>query len=561
MRRDDLRSLTGLLLACGAAFLLTASLPNGITHGRNAQLSAPVIGLQCVESEQYLVTLETENGAEIRYTLDGSEPNGRSELYTGPFIPNTEVQAARVIATPTSVQWRHPIGSFPSGIVVRACAFDEQGRPGPITARTVVPENGDLPVFSLTVPEGAFFDPDTGIYVVGNAVFRTEEDFVKRYPRDQKWWKYPGNFHSRGRDAEREGHIEYFAPHRESDLTPAWECDVALRINGNNTRGFPQHALRLILNRSKEDDLLPDRMLLRTAGNDQDHAFFRDALQHRLCAKLPFATSWCLQSVLYVNGAYWGLHNMRSRVDEKAIARAYGVKPKDITIIEDRIVLYEGKKEELKTFSRFLTMTEQWDASGRAFVDSLERRMDVDGFLSYMAAQIILSNTDWPEQNVRWWRYTAPSPALPREGREHDTAAIGPLDGRWRFIMGDSDMGMGLATPPEYDMFTHIDRHPNAPIARLFKACLRSQEFKVRFSRTLDALLRDPLSEGSMEREIVRMRDAIAGEMPTHIRRWRRPLTMEAWERHVEDLLTFAHRRPAVVRDQAAAYLALYPLP
>ena len=110
-------------------------------------------------------------------------------------------------------------------------------------------------------------------------------------------------------------------------------------------------------------------------------------------------------------------------------------------------------------------------------------------------------------------------------------------------------------------MFTHIDRHPNAPIARLFKACLRSKELTARFSHTLDSLLRDPLSAGNMEREIVRMRDAIADEMPTHIRRWRRPLTMEAWERHVEDLLTFARLRPAAVKEQAAVYLSQYPLP
>lgn len=550
MRRVDLRSLIGLLLACGAAFLLTSLLPSGSTHGRNTRLAAPVIELRVVAPEQCLVTLRSEDGARIRYTLDGSEPDDRSEPYTDPFIPNTGVRTAGLIATPTSVQWRHPIGSFPSGIVVRARAFDAQGRPGPIAVRSLLPENEELPLFSLAVPEGAFFDPDTGIYVVGNAIFRTGEDFVKRYPRDQKWWKYPGNFHLRGRDSEREGHLEYFAQHGEPDRPPAWACEVGLRINGNNTRGFPEHALRVTLHRSAEQDLLPDRMILRTAGNDQDHAFFRDALQHRLCKGLPFATSGCVQSVLYVNGAYWGLHNMRSRVDEKAIARAYGVKPKDITIIEDRIALYEGKEEELKTFSRFLTMTEHWDASGRSFVDSLERRMDVDGFLTYMAAQIILANTDWPEQNVRWWRFTAAP----------DTAR-GPLDGRWRFIMGDSDMGMGLATGPEYDMFTHIDRHPNAPMARLFKACLRSQQLTDRFRATMDSLLTGPLSGQKMLEGVDAMSGAIAQEMPTHIRRWRRPLTFEAWKRDVEDLRTFARLRPTAVKAQAGAYLARYPLP
>ena len=549
MRRDDLRSLIGLLLACGAVFLFTAALPRPAKRSNATDLRLPSVGIESATSGQVMLTAKQD--PEIRYTLDGSEPDAFSQLYTAPFTPDTRRYAARLIATPTSVQWRHPMGDFPCTAMVRARCFDEAGNAGPITSRTLAPHpHGELPVLSLTIPDGALFDPDTGIYVVGNAVFRTGEDFVKGYPRDQKWWKYPGNFHLRGKDAEREGHLEFFAPSLGPALTPIWTCDIALRINGNNTRGFPQHALRVILHRSEEQDLVPDRMVLRTAGNDQDHAFFRDALQHRLCKGLPFATSGCVQSVLYVNGAYWGLHNMRARIDEKELARRHGLKSKNITIIEDRIVLYEGKEEELKTFSRFLTMTEHWDASGPSFVDSLERRMDVDGFLTYMAAQIILSNTDWPEQNVRWWRYTG----------EPDTVGS-PIDGRWRFIMGDSDMGMGLATPPEYDMFTHIDRHPNAPIARLFKACLRSQELKARFGHTLDSLLRDPLSEGSMEREIIRMRDAIAGEMPTHIRRWRRPLTMEDWQRHVDDLLTFARRRPAVVKDQAAAYLAQYPLP
>ena len=557
MRRDDLRSLTGLLLACATAFLLTAFLPGRVAHGRNAQLNAPVIELEIVDPGQVAFTLHGAEGEAIRYTLDGSEPTSGSPLYHQPFLVDPAVYASRTMMRSTSVQWRHPIGDFPVGVSLRARAFDAQGRPGPIAERTLVQLDDVLPTLSLTIADGAFFDPDTGIYVVGNAFFRTEEDFVKRYPRDQKWWKYPGNFHLRGAEAERSGRVECFAPSGDGTGRSLWTSDVRLRINGNNTRGFPQHALRVIFDGSLEQPLFGEergtgfkRVLLRTAGNDQDHAFFRDALQHRLCAGLPFETAACVQSVLFVNGAYWGIHNLRERIDEKEIARRHGLKAKDITIIEDRIVLYEGKEEELKTFSRFLTMTEHWDASGRAFVDSLEMRMDVSGFLTYMAAQIILANTDWPEQNVKWWRFTG----------QPDTT-VGPRDGRWRFIMGDSDMGMGLATAADFDMFTHIDRHPNAPTARLFKACLRSEELTARFSNTLDSLLLDPLSEGNMERVIVRMRDAIGAEMPTHIRRWRRPRSMEDWERHVDDLRTFARLRPAAVKAHAEAYLSQSPLP
>jgi hypothetical protein len=122
-------------------------------------------------------------------------------------------------------------------------------------------------------------------------------------------------------------------------------------------------------------------------------------------------------------------------------------------------------------------------------------------------------------------------------------------------------MGMGLTTGPDHDMFKHIDRHPNAPMARLFKACLRSPILTARFRDRLHGLLRGPLSAEAMEQEMQRMRDAIAAEMPRHIRRWRRPLTYEAWLKDVEIVRSFARERPARVKAQAEAYLAQYPLP
>lgn len=548
--------MLGLLLACVAACALTAFLPGRREPATDPTLKAPVIASEVVVPGQFAFTLKGD-GMVLRYTLDGSEPDAASPRYEGPILVDPDVYASRSIVRPTSVQWRRPYGTFPHGVSIRARAFDAVGRPGPVAQHTRVPLNTALPTLSLSITDGAFFDPDTGIYVPGNAVLRTREEFVQRYPRDQKWWKYPGNFHLRGADAERTGFLEFFPTEADEAVRSLWATDVRLRINGNNTRGFPQHALRVIFDEPLASPLFGvargtgfKRVLLRTAGNDQDHAFMRDALQHRLCAGLPFGTSACTQSVLYVNGAYWGIHNLRERIDQKEIARRYGLKAKDVTILEDRIVLYEGREEELKTFSRFLTMTEHWDAGDAAFVDSLEQRMDVDGFLAYMAAQIILANTDWPDQNVRWWRYTG----------KPDTAQ-GPRDGRWRFVMGDSDLGMGLAAPPDLDMFVHIDRHPHAPIARLFKACLRSAELTHRFRGILEDLLRGPLASSSMEAEILRMSEAIRAEMPVHIRRWRRPLTPADWERSVNELLNFARQRPALVRSQAEAYLVHHPHP
>ncbi len=557
MAPSQFRSLSGLLVALTAALLLAAALPPDKYHSRGGRSDAPVIKPGSTSSGEVELRMDVPPGTRVRYTLDGTDPGPFSTLYEGPFTLDGHTHADRLVVVPTSLQWRHPVGDLPHGVLVKARCSWSDGSAGPVVTRTVLPaSHGQLPVFALSVDEDDFFGEERGIYVTGNAIFGLDKQALLDPPHDHKWWKYPGNFNWRGKGSERRAHLDYFAPGSPIDADPIWSAETGVRINGNNSRGFPQHALRLILDEPLNRPLFgPEhgtghrRLLLRTAGNDMDHAFFRDALQHRLCEGLPFSTSACVQSVLYINGAYWGLHNLRERMDAKELARRYGLKAKEITIIEDRMVLYDGDERQLKVFSWLLGKAEQWDARNPAFVDSLERRMDVDGFLCYMAAQIILANTDWPEQNLKWWRWTGTPDTLG-----------GPGDGRWRFIMTDSDLGMGLTVPPNYDMFAHIDRHAAVPVVRLLKACLRSTLLKDRFARILDELLAGPLSADRMTAEVERMRDAISLEMPVHIGRWRRPGSVEEWNDHVEELLTFAAQRPAAVKARSAIWLARYPL-
>ena len=239
-----------------------------------------------------------------------------------------------------------------------------------------------------------------------------------------------------------------------------------------------------------------------------------------------------------MNGAYWGLHNLRERLDRNELARRLGVKPKRITILADRLELYEGDSAERKAFARFLTRSERWEPDGDAFIDSLEHYMDVGEFMRYMSAQIIFGNTDWPEQNGKWYRYTGRADTVP-----------GPRDGRWHFLMGDSDLSFGLTVGPDFDMFAHVDRHASAPLSRLLRACLRSPALRDRFVRVVRAQLDGSLAADRMVAEATAMRDAIDSEMLRHARRWRRPVDHATWRRHVDALLTFARERGQHVRE------------
>lgn len=441
----------------------------------------------------------------------------------------------QLVLVQTASQWLHPIGYQP-------VLEHQRGENNAWVRSFSTTLHGALPVVSLVVQPEDLFGDDRGIYTVGNAFLHDQDQVALKYLREPRWWKYPGNYLFRGKEWERSANLEIFGS------AGALLCNrsIGLRINGNTTRGFPQKALRVSFKTGSDLKLFDgpsrpyDEIVLRASGNDQDRTMFRDAVQHRLCQGMAFDVSRAQQSVVYINGAYWGIHNIRERVEDDELAIRYGLKKKNIVILADRALPYRNDDDgvEAKRFKSWLNRMERMYATSRAFADSVEAAVDVDGFLQYMSAQIVFGNTDWPDQNVKFWRWTGD-----RDSTRTET------DGRWRFIMGDSDLSFGYDELPadKYpNMFDHL-RRKQGPVARLFRLCLAAPELKERFDAILRNQLAGPLSSERMEAAVLGMSDRIDAEMHRHVRRWRRPADHGVWRAHVDAMANFARTRPARV--------------
>ncbi|MCB0769684.1 MAG: CotH kinase family protein [Flavobacteriales bacterium] len=538
----------GLIGATLAALLLMAFMGNGPAAPPHRKDGAfPIIvgpGAHMQPGERLL--LRSSAGGSILLALGADDPmrpvGDRFELVVEP----DRISAARMSAIPLSLNWKHPLLGTPVAQVFRFAELDGTGRPGPERMHTVLFEDhGGLPVMSILVPEASLFHPDSGLMVVGNGIFHAPEKVLTAEYRDPKSWKYPGNFHMRGKDWEREALIQLI----DQEGKEEFQAVVGIRINGQMTRSFPQHAFRLNFDPPLASDVFGeavgkgyDALVLRTAGNDQIKAMMRDPFQHGLIDGLPIETASARTCVVYINGAYWGVHHLRHRLDDEEIARRYGIKKKFVTILEDEARLYRGDAAEVAGFEFLAQRTARWNGKRASWRDTLEGNLDVDGFLTYMATQMILGNVDWPSQNVKFWKYTGPSKNM------------APLDGRWRSIMGDTDLAFGVYADASTDMFARVKALDYVPLSQLFFGMMNDNGYKARFISIARELATGRFSAGRMSADLERFVQLMAPEMERHTARWRRPSDVEQWMKEVDVMRTFAAQREANVLKQLDAF-------
>ncbi len=491
-----------------------------------------------------LLELRSSSGGEL-YISSLSEgplqPTGKSALELP--LRTDDRRTERLVSTPSAMQWYHPFHPQSSAMVLRVAELDAKGRLGPERIATLpTVDHGRLPVLSLVIPEGSLFDADSGLYIVGNAMLNGISAEGIDYASDPKWWKYPGNFHGRGEQWERSAQLQLL----DADGTERFQGAVRVRINGQMTRAFPQHSLRIKFENPLAIGIYANgegkgmkAAVVRAAGNDQIKAFMRDALLQELCAGSRSEISHSLTCVLYINGAYWGVHHIRNRMDEKEVARRHGLKSKKVFITEVAKGSFTERTEENSGLRKLVYLDPDGGKPGEPFVQLLEQQLDVDAFLEYMAIMFYMDNRDWPGDNVRLWRSTDDS-----------------TDGRWRPIIQDLDLAFGAHLPATADPFTHF-KSTASPIRTLFLRMMEDEGLKRRFHATLEELLSNRFAPKHVIARVDSMEALLAPEMDRHTARWRKPANAEQWRAEVQKLRDFAGARPAALRD----ILKATPLP
>lgn len=545
-------------------FLIGQSLPKPIfSHSAGYYVDSIILNISSPIS-----------GVQIRYTLNGEEPNPSSNLYTSPLILKNKSHLKNSISTiPTNPSfnypkpgydtsrantrgWLEPFDTIFKSTVVKAKLF-KLGYLSDSTAVSTffIKENPasffSLPVLSLSIDSAALFSYTSGIYVYG-----ADSMNEGNYSNDT---------------AERKAHIEFFETTGQRVIAQY----ANIKIHGNGGRHAPQKSLQLKAEKEfgagnfnyqffKESQVKKhDRLLLRNGGHRPD-CMPRDDVGQDFLKSLSNISQNNRQCVVMVNGEYWGMQTLKEVLDNNYFYRKYNIPKSDCIILTQAGSLDEGLVGDENSYNDLLNFFSLNNMATPSHFNYVNTQMDLESFVDFECGEIFLGNGDWPNNNTKFWRYRRPF---------NDTSLNNHLDGRWRWLFYDLDAAFGgdcsgiypshnsliRATDPAYNKYT-----------RPLRSLLVNSQFKVDFINRYADLLNSNFLSKQLIASINKTSASYTSEIQQHVERWRYPsvandlLSRSAeapstikWNTIVSGLLNFANQRADKTRKQFMTHFSL----
>lgn len=385
----------------------------------------------------------------IYYTTDGSEPTTSSRTYKEPI-------------------------SLKKTTVLKFKSFNKGQMPSTtVTSSYVINENHTLPVMVVSMDENDF-----------------------KYMNRNSWVV----------DLQLQCYVEFY----EGDSGFSIPCSIA--CFGGNSRGMPKksYALRfdskfgstelnynLFENR---ESVVFDAIVLRTGSNDWMRTIFRDVLSTSIMDEYLDAQAY-KPCILYINGNYWGIYNIREKVNAKFIAGHYNVDPKTVSIVS--VYLYrETGTENIRYLFNWVNNN---NLAKKENYDYICSKIDVVNFADFWIAQMFCVNPD--VSNIRYFS----SPEI--DG------------GKWKYIYYDLDNGFRYT---DINYYTRYLCNPNGMkgwIDYTFNNALprhlfKNSEFRKLWFERLAYHLNNALSKENVRANYEHIKSLYADDIARDRKRW-----------------------------------------
>ena len=409
-----------------------------------------------------------DEGVKLRCTTDGSVPTENSPEFNSPK-------------------------RIDHSMAFRCAAFKKGALSSKVTTRTffVDEESVKMPIVAISV-DSSFF----------------REHYIKTKCTSPKGCPDSVGLYA---DVEYPIHVEYFEKGSSTKDGSTWEKDAGISLMGGWSRLNDKKSVSVRLREKYEEGSINYPLFetrkgvndkykafnLRNNGNRFVSDYIEDAMGGALLEGTSVDYQRSRQVVVFYNGKYYGIHDMRERFNKHYVETNYKIDANSVNFIKHLGKEVEASNGTIDAYMNMLQFVGSNDFSGEnnANYAAAKLMLDVGNLADYMAAEIYIHNGDWPNNNVRAW--SAP---------EHP----------WKFMVYDLDHGFdwmwGVNNQEfvqESNMFAWIKKGGgNKPcketgcFANLYLQLIKNPEFKRMFINR-SALMFDSYTNGKNVEKIV----------------------------------------------------------
>jgi hypothetical protein len=449
-----------------------------------------------------VLSLNSPSGESIYYTLDGTEPDTSSAIFSENII-------------------------ISENKVVKAAVIRSGFLPGKVFAKTYFNDHQpDIPVLCISTEPDNLWDYNTGIYVMGPNAEPSVPHFGANFWMD---WEKPV-------------FIELYNTNGYTVVSQAG----GTKIYGKWSRARAQKSLAFFARKSYgnadfEANIFPKRSIsdyksfvARNAGNDCDIAFIRDAFMTDLTSHLGLDYQSFQPVATFLNGEYWGIYNLREKINEDFLASHHQINADNINLLEGDAEILEGDNTSYLELTSFLqSKSSLANPEDYTYVNS---KIDIDNYIKYQLVQIYVDNTDWPGNNMKFWNSNLPG-------------------SKYRWILYDTDFGFGEYSSTSYSNNTldfalepYGPEWPNPPWSTLLlRKLVTNTYFRNNFINQFADHINTTFLTTAVNRKVDSIKKLYISEMVHHKVRWGG--SYDSWSYEVERLKTWGQARPSYMRN------------
>ena len=396
------------------------------------------------------ISLSCEDGEEIYYTTNGSFPTNKSTKYTGEIEINKTT-------------------------IIKAISYKKDYIESNVISRTfIVGRHHDIAYVSISSDYNSLFG---GSGLISN---------------------YTSN-------ATKKVSFEFY----EADGSFGVSAIVDAKLSGMDSRKEPQKSISIYLRKryGLKEVTYPffqdmnyntySSLLLRNAGEDPKNVRIMDAaLTRALKGEMDIDMQEYRPIVVYLNGSYYGIYNLREKLNADYVESKFGIDKDDITVIKYNTPTHGSISE----YNKLVSYIKSHNASNKDVYEYLKTQIDVEELCNYWIVESFYGNTDLG--NIRYWK---------------------EKNGKWRFMVYDLDwslwnssLNMGY---PVRQMKTPAATYLPSSLT-ISRALYKNSEFKDLYLKTLAKHLSTTFKPERMNKIIDELAKEIENEMPYHIKRW-----------------------------------------